>query len=99
MLARRLRYLLAACLLLVVASCCDGRSPAVERDTSPGAAVAAPPGDTAMPATLRMAFLRTQQKAAGYDFRSDAAGTLRGRAGAHGATAAVAATARGVRLC
>jgi hypothetical protein len=51
-----------------------------------------------MPATLRMAFLRAQQKAAGYDFRSDAAGTLRGRAGADVATAAVAATPGGVRL-
>jgi hypothetical protein len=36
--------------------------------------------------------------AAGYDFRSDAAGTLRGQAGARSATAAVAATPGGVRL-
>src|SRR5580704_13639230 len=86
---------LAACLLLVVASCLDGRSPTIDpTETSP----TAPTGDTAMPATLRVAFLRAQQKADGYDFRSDAAGTLRGRAGARGATAAVAATARGVRL-
>jgi hypothetical protein len=93
MLARRLRYFFAACLLLVVASCLDGRSPTIEpAETSPTA------GDTAMPATLRMAFLRTQQTAVGYDFQSDAAGTLRGRAGANGATAAIAATARGVRL-
>jgi|SRR5580704_256804 hypothetical protein len=86
---------LAACLLLVVASCLDGRSPTIDpTETSP----TAPTGDTAMPATLRMAFLRAQQKAAGYDFRSDAAGTLRGRAGADVATAAVAATPGGVRL-
>jgi hypothetical protein len=99
MLARRFRYFFEACLLLVVASCLDGRSPAIEpTDTPPTAAVAAPTGNTAMPATLRMAFLRTQQKAAGYDFQSDAAGTLHGRAGADVATAAVAATARGVRL-
>jgi MYXO-CTERM domain-containing protein len=97
--ARRLRYFLAACLLLVVASCFGRRAPTIEpTETSPGAAAAAPTGNTEMPATLRMAFLRAQQKAAGYDFQSDGAGTLRGRAGADVATAAVAATARGVRL-
>src|SRR5580658_2229391 len=86
---------LAACLLLVVASCLDGRSPTIDpTETSP----TAPTGDTAMPATLRMAFLRAQQKAAGYDFQSDAAGTLQSQAGVYGATAAVAATPRGVRL-
>jgi hypothetical protein len=81
----RLRSLFAACLLLVVASCFDGRSPTIEPEMSPRAAVAAPSGNTAMPATLRMAFVRTQQKAAGYELQSDAAGTLRGRAGARSA--------------
>jgi len=51
-----------------------------------------------MPAALRMAFLRTRQRAAGYDFVSDPAGTLRSTAGGPGGTAAVAATPRGVRL-
>lgn len=69
-LAYRFRELFAACLLLV-ASCVDGRSPTVEpTETSPEAAVPAPIGDTAMPVTLRMALLRTQQKAAGYDLQS-----------------------------
>ncbi|APR88448.1 Thiamin-phosphate pyrophosphorylase [Minicystis rosea] len=57
-----------------------------------------PEGQAAMPATLRMALLRAQQKAVGYDFVRDAGGTLRSKAGGHGATAAVAATARGVHL-
>ena len=59
MLTCRLRSLFAACLLFVVASCFDARAPTIEPETSPRAAVAAPTGNTAMPATLRMAFVRT----------------------------------------
>ncbi|APR80856.1 Hypothetical protein A7982_06203 [Minicystis rosea] len=44
-----------------------------------------------------MAFVRAKQKAAGYDFVRDG-GTLRSKAGRHGAVAEIAATARGVRL-
>lgn len=52
----------------------------------------------AMPATLKMAVLRAQQKAPGHDFLPDAAGILRARAGHAGDAAKVEATARGVRL-
>jgi MYXO-CTERM domain-containing protein len=98
----------AFCLLLVVVSCLDGRSsdpesigPSPAASSSAKAAAGSEQASlrkTPMPATLWMAFLRTQQKAAGYDFVSDAAGTLRARAGSHDATAAVVATPRGVRL-
>ncbi len=51
-----------------------------------------------MPASLKMAVLRAEQKADGYAFAADAAGVLRAKAGPSGAPADVEATAQGVRL-
>ena len=85
-------------LLVVLGSCAaDSQLPG-----GAGGASATPSGDpqdhAATPATLRMAILRSRQKAVGYDFTPDAEGRLRSRAGADGATAAVLVTAGGVRL-
>ena len=56
------------------------------------------PASTRVPATLRMAFVRAQQSAAGFDFASDASGALRSRIGRWDAAADVATTPRGVRV-
>ncbi len=108
---RLLRYLLTSCLPCLVVSCLDGGSQPLasteltEPSSATAVAATAPAGAgpgardrTSMPATLRMAFLRTRQKAPGYDFAADAAGTLRARMGGYGTTAEVAATPRGVRI-
>ena len=97
---RRLGFLWVV-LLIALASCsADTHGPDGVEGAGGGAVAPAqgPTAQAAMPASLRMAWLRSQQTAAGYDFVRDAGGTLRSKAGRHGATAEIAATARGVRL-
>src|SRR5262249_25197821 len=95
MLGSPVRFLLLWLCLLVALGSCSADHGAAGGVTTPREEHQ---GRAAMPATLRMAFLRTQQKAAGHDFASDASGTLRAHAGGRGATAEVLATARGVRF-
>src|ERR1700722_11943990 len=87
----RRSHLLPLMLAAVAAGALDsalGEAHAAEELSHPGAP----------PATLRMALLRAQQTAAGYDFAGDADGILRARAGRSGEAALVEATGRGVRL-
>ncbi len=91
--------LLWSLMLPAISSCSADRSPMEGAGGGDARApVAQKESQAAMPAALRMAFLRTRQKGPGYDFVAGPTGALRSHVGSWGATADVEATARGVRL-
>jgi uncharacterized protein (TIGR03382 family) len=94
--------------IALVAASCGGRSSSVDPadgtdaslSTSQPATVAATPtpAPAGAPAALRIATLRAQQQAPGYDFVGSPADVLESHAGSHGAALAVHASSGAVKL-